>query len=87
MNDTSEQRVQQVGYSAGSGRGAGAGFAAIEPSHIHVPRRRRVGPPAAVGTGETPAAAGRDEERRVAPTDRGADETRGAATALLRDAA
>jgi len=84
MNDTSEQ---QVGYSVGSGRGAGAGLAAIEPSHIHVPRRRRVGPPAAAGTGATPAAAGRDEERWAAPTDRGADETRGAATALLRDAA
>jgi hypothetical protein len=53
MNDTSEQ---QVGYSVGSGRGAGAGLAAIEPSHIHIPRRRRVGPPAAAGTGTTPTA-------------------------------
>jgi hypothetical protein len=74
-------------FSIREGRGAGVDFAPDEPSHIHVPRRRRVVRPASEDTSATWTAPGPDAEHRAAPTDSSARASRGPSTAPVLDAA
>ena len=41
---------QKIRFNTGAGRGLGLDFARGEPSHIHLPRRRRVARPDDSGT-------------------------------------
>ena len=53
---------KMVWFITGSGRGLGADIAKDEPSHIHVPRRRRAVRPDNLGTSATWGAHVSDEE-------------------------
>jgi hypothetical protein len=79
--------VSGTGHSLGTDITARVDIAVDEPSHIHVPRRRRVIRPGAAGNSATWNAFVRNEEHRATPTDSSAKETRGPSTALVPDAA
>ena len=54
----------RIWLTAGAGRGHGVEITRDEPSHIHLPRRRRRTAPDAQGTGTTwPADVGEDAAR------------------------
>ena len=55
---------KKVRFITGAGRGLGVDIAKDEPSHIHVPRRRRVVRPDNRGTSATWGAHVSDEEYR-----------------------
>ena len=56
--------IEKVWFITGTGRDLGVDIAKDEPSHIHVPRRRRVVRPDDQGTSATWGAHVSDEEYR-----------------------
>lgn len=54
-------------FGAGAGRDVGGGLATDEPSHIHLPRQRRAGRPAAAGTSAVWGGRATNREHGAAP--------------------
>jgi hypothetical protein len=70
-----------------AGESLGVDIATDEPSHIHIPRRRRVVRPGTAGSGAAWSASMPDGGHSAAPTESDANDTRGPWTALVLDAA